>query len=371
MIIAALIAFISILYISIILFFSIGLQKLLSKRDNGINKFEKLSVVIPFRNEANNLPLLLESLTNQSLPKELFEIILVNDHSTDNSWVIAQEISCKFQNIRVVALADELNGKKAALSFGVGLAINPVIAFTDADCLPSNYWLESISRLVGNGVDFIVGTVVLTAKDDFVSKIQSLEYASLMATAAGSCGIEHPVIASSANLAFNKEVFDNLHEQFNPMISSGDDMFLLHRAKRIKNCKISFLIDTNAFVETSTQTSISGAINQRKRWASKSIFYRDIDTILIGLIVLLFNLLLIALLIGAIFAIHYLLIYAILLVIKSSVDYLLVSKYLKFVNQEKLLRIFLPLQLLYPLYVVYSFFVGIVNKGYWKGRKIS
>ncbi len=370
MMIVGIIALISILYISIIISFTIGLKRLFTKKTREPDKLEKLSLVIAFRNEAKNLPSLLDALQNQTLSNDLLEIILVNDHSTDNSISIAREYSIKAQNIRVIELPNELNGKKAALSFGFGLAANPIIVFTDADCVPSNRWLDSISHLSGSGADFIVGAVTMTTDDSFASKIQSLEYASLIATAAGSCGINHPIIASSANLAFRKGVFENIYNQLNPMVSSGDDMFLLHQAKRVKGCKVSFLNDADAIVRTGTVSNISGALNQRKRWASKSIYYKDFDTIFVGLTVLLFNLMLIALLLWAIFDIRLLLLYAILLIIKSSVDFLFISNYLKFTNQAKLLRIFLPLQLLYPLYAVYSFTAGIVNKGNWKGRKI-
>lgn len=368
--IIGLIALISILYLSIIISFTIGLKRLFSNKTKGIDKLEKLSLIVAFRNEEKKLPSLLAALKNQTLSNDLFEIILVNDHSTDNSISTVREHSSKLQNKRVIELPNELNGKKAALSFGFGLAVNQIIVFTDADCVPSERWLESISQSAGSGVDFIVGAVAMTTDDSFSSKTQSLEYSSLMATAAGSCGINHPVIASSANLAFRKDVFENINNQLNPTVSSGDDMFLLHQAKRVKGCKISFLNDADAIVRTGTVSSISGALNQRKRWASKSVYYKDFDTIFVGFTVLLFNLMLISLLLWAIFDIRLLLLYAILLIIKLFVDYLFIGNYLKFINHRKLLRIFLPLQLLYPLYVVYSFTVGIVNKGNWKGRKI-
>lgn len=371
MMIIGLIALISILYISIIISFTIGLKRLFQKKEKKADKLEKLSLVIAFRNEEKNLTSLLEALHNQTLSTDLFEIILVNDHSIDNSIAIALEYSTKLQNIRVIELSNEATGKKAALSIGVIEAKNPFIVFTDADCKPSERWLETISQFAGNGSDFIIGVVLMMPDTSFQTKMQSLEYSSLMATAAGSRGVNHPIIASSANLAFRKTVFENIYNQLNPMVSSGDDMFLLHQAKRIKGCEISFLNDADAIVRTSPVSSISGALNQRKRWASKSIYYKDFDTIFVGFTVLLFNLTLLISLIWGIFNFRSLLLYAILLIIKYSVDYILVSNYLKFFRQEKLLRIFLPLQLLYPIYIVISFFAGISIKGHWKGRRIS
>lgn len=369
--IIGLVALLSILYISIIISLTIGLKRVFAKKTKNPNKLEKLSVVIAFRNEAKNLPLLLDALQNQTLSNNLFEIILVNDHSVDCSVAIIEEFATKLLIIKVLELTDKSKGKKAALSLGVSMAVNPIVVFTDADCLPSNRWLESISQCAGSGADFIIGAVVMTSDNSFFSKIQSLEYASLMATAAGSFGTNHPIIASSANLAFRKANFHSIYNHLNPKISSGDDMFLLHQAKKIKGCKMLYLNEADAIVRTYTVSTISGALNQRKRWASKSIYYKDFDTIFVGLVVLLFNFMLVALLIWSIFNSQLLLLFAILLIIKSSVDFMLLCNYLRFIEQQKLLWIFLPLQLLYPFYVLFSFFAGIVNKGHWKGRKIN
>jgi poly-beta-1,6-N-acetyl-D-glucosamine synthase len=371
MILAIILFFVAMAYVSLIITFTIGLKRALNKKYDDINERIKINVVVPFRNEESNLPVLLDSLLNQILSQEFFELILVDDHSTDSSLSIAQSYSAKFQSLRVIKLPAEINGKKAALNFGIGLASNPYIVTTDADCSPSEFWLETISKLFATNSDFIIGAVAMHPINSFAKKIQSLEYSSLMATAVGSFGIGHPVIASSANLAFQKDLLSIDSESMNPAVTSGDDMFLLHKAKRLKDCKIVFLNDSRSIVYTSTEPSIANALKQRKRWASKSFYYKDFDTIASGLVVMIFNLSLIALLFASVIDVKLLIYFFTLLVLKTLVDYLLINRYLKFTGQGELLKVFLPLQLMYPFYISYSFFAGVFTKTAWKGRSIN
>lgn len=371
MIFAILILLVTLSYVSLIGALTIGLKRVLSKIEDSINEPIKLSLVVAFRNEEANLPILLDALSSQTLPREFFEIILVDDHSSDNSLSVANSYGTKFQNLKIVESPVDSIGKKAALTFGIGLASNPFIVFTDADCVPTGYWLESISNMAAKGSSFIIGTVVMSPINSFARKMQSLEYASLMASTAGACGIGHPIMASSANLAFRNDLLKVDDESMRSNVSSGDDMFLLHRAKRLKGCRVEFMNDARSIVQTSTEPTIAKALRQRKRWASKSVYYKDFDTIYAGFVVLIFNLMLLLLLFVSILDIKNLFLFLIVLIIKSFVDYPLVNRYLKFSAQDKLLRIFLPLQLLYPFYIVYSFFTGIFTKGHWKGRSIN
>lgn len=371
MIFAILILLVTLSYVSLIGALTIGLKRVLSKTEDVTNEPVKLSVVVAFRNEEANLPALLDALSSQTLPRECFEVILVDDHSSDNSLSVANSYGEKFQNLKVAESLADTVGKKNALTYGISLASNPLIVFTDADCIPQRYWLESISNIAAEGSSFIIGAVVMSPANSFARKIQSLEYASLMASTAGSCGIGHPIMASSANLAFRNDLLKVDDESMNSKISSGDDMFLLHRAKRLKDRRIEFMNDARSIVQTSTEPTIAKALRQRKRWASKSVYYKDFDTIYAGFVVLIFNLMLVMLLFASFLDVKYLFLFLILLIIKSFVDYLLVNRYLKFSAQDSLLRIFLPLQLLYPFYIGYSFFAGIFTNGHWKGRTIN
>ena len=370
MIIYVIIFIITVAYLAVIVAFYVGLRRVMSKQTFPIAEKMKLSVVVAFRNEEKNLPVLLDALLKQTISNDLYELILVNDHSTDGSLAVAQTYKDQFQNLMIITSFRKAKGKKAALLCGIDVAQYPIVVFTDADCIPANTWLESISSKFSNNIDFSMGTVVLSPIDSFVRKIQSLEYSSLMAAAAGSCGIGHPVIASSANLAFRRELLNVDSSSFQGNVSSGDDMFLLHSAKKRKGCRIDFLNESNAIVQTSTESTLGLALSQRKRWASKSIYYKDFDAIFTSIVVFAFNLLLFGLIVASFILIKYLLIFLCLLCAKSLVDFLLLRRYLRFTNQDELLKVFIPLQLLYPLYVVYTFFSGVIIKTTWKGRRI-
>lgn len=371
MMLFALILLVTLAYVGLIAAFAIGLRRILGREELEIENPIRISVVVAFKDEALHLPNLLEAMMHQSFPKDRFELILVNDHSIDDSNSIVESYLPNCNNFRLRELPEHKTGKKAALAYGISCAVNPVIVFTDADCIPSLNWLDAISTEAGRGAVLMVGSVVMVPVDSFGQKIQALEYSSLMASAAGSCGIGHPVIASSANLAFRNDLLNISETTLNPEVSSGDDMFLLHHAKRVKKGRITFLMNKEAIVQTSTSNSLLEALNQRKRWASKSVHYNDAGTVFAGFVVLLFNLLLVVLLVASFFRIECLCYYFILIVVKSLVDFSLVGKYLRITGQKELLKVFLPLQFVYPFYVTYSFFAGIFIKGSWKGKKIK
>jgi cellulose synthase/poly-beta-1,6-N-acetylglucosamine synthase-like glycosyltransferase len=371
MIFVTLILLVIIAYAGLIVAFTIGLKRALpqalSQNDIGM----PISVVVAFKDEALNLPNLLEAMVHQSFPTEKFEVILVNDHSTDASASIVKRYCTLNSIFRVIDLPESKAGKKAAIAFGISSATHPLIAITDADCIPSFWWLKAISSEAKKGSALMLGPVIMVSTGNYTQKFQALEYSSLMASAAGSCGVGHPVIASSANLAFRNDLLNISEITLNPKVTSGDDMFLLHHAKRFDKNKISFLGSRNAIVKTSTVATLQKAMTQRKRWASKSIYYRDFDTIVTGFIVLLFNLSLVLLLIASLFSIRNLYYFILLLLIKTLVDFVLLCKYLSFVEQKELLKVFLPLQLAYPFYIAYSFFAGVFIKVSWKGRRID
>lgn len=369
MILYAIIFFVAIAYLALIFAYSIGLKKVISEKKSNTNEKTNLSVIVAFRNEEKNLPILLDALLKQTLSGILYELIFVDDHSTDGSVSIVNSYKDRFIRLVQVASPVQVEGKKAALIYGVSHAQNPIVVFIDADCIPTDTWLETLSSRFSGDVDFAIGPVVLSPIDSFVRKLQSLEYSSLMAAAAGSFGIGHPVIASSANLAFRRELLSVNSDSMQSNVSSGDDMFLLHSAKK-NVCKIDFLNDYNAIVHTNTEPTLSSALRQRMRWASKSIYYKDFDTIFTSIVVFTFNLLLFGLIVASFILIKYLFIFLCLLCAKSIVDFLLLRQYLRFTKQEELVKVFLPLQFLYPLYVVYTFFSGVIIKTTWKGRRI-
>lgn len=338
-----------------------------AKQANSNVKADGVSVIVAFRNEAVNLKALIESFDLQTLPYSNWEVIFVDDNSSDASVSVINSTNKNF-NIRLIQLSG-VEGKKHAIIEGVKNARYKLIAITDADCTPSKLWLAS---LVEHGdVALIQRPVIADSSESAVNMFEALDYASLMAVSAGSFVLGRPIIAASANLAFRKDMVDVNAETLRTDISSGDDMFLLHTAKQNKDNKLMFSLVADGFVTTKFEGGFSGFIRRRKRWASKASGYKDFDTILVATVVLLFNLSIVFFAVGSLLGFISIYNLLIALLVKIFADFPLLFVFLKRTKQLKLMLVFLPLQFIYPFYISYSAIAGLFGGQIWKGRPVN
>ena len=357
------------LYSLLVVALAVGVCITFGEKGKSNGKVKSVSVIVPFRNEAENLVRLISVVNSQTLSPDLWEVILVDDGSVDN-YSDSIETLIQGRNYKLLKLPLERHGKKQALLLGVSHAKNSLIVFTDADCIPASpRWLERLSE---RSVDaaFLQGLVKVQFLGSIWEWADALEYASLMAVSAGSFGIGRPVIAASANLGISTSGVAINESTIKADVPSGDDMFLLHEAKREK-VKTSFVGAIDASVLTRGSTSFSHFFKRRQRWASKSVHYTDFDTIFVGLLTLLANLAIIVLLLLAVFGNVSWSRLFLVWTIKACADFLLLSAFLLFSKQFKLMLLFIPLQLLYPFYVVITFIKSILGVNTWKGRSIS
>lgn len=328
-----------------------------------------MSIVVAVRNEEANIDNLFISILKQDYPTENYEVILVNDHSTDNTCPMAKKWAEQHTNIQLAELPTQSKGKKQAVALGVTLAKNDTIVLTDADCTQPTGWLRNIALTYSaKKSHMLIGPVMISPANTFFEKMQALEHASLTASSIGACSVGLPFMASAANLSFNKNMLGFEHQMLNPKYASGDDVFLLHCAKRKKDFKISPLQGKGALVFTQPVKSVSEFLAQRARWASKSTGYTDFTAIVVGFTVLLFNLLLVMLAILSIWNIAYLKVLGLGYVVKSIADLLLLIPYLKHHKKLSLLYVFIPLQLIYPIYIVVAFAMAMIVNSRWKRR---
>jgi cellulose synthase/poly-beta-1,6-N-acetylglucosamine synthase-like glycosyltransferase len=232
---------ISALYLIFIIAFTFGLYNLKEvfftfKNKNNV----KVSVLIAARNEGKNIDKLLQSLYNQSFSKELFEVIIIDDHSEDNTKLIIEDFIKEHKDFNLKIFNAEKEGKKLAISQALHLSKNEFIIVTDADCSLNETWIESIVNFYKEkGCKMILAPVLLSPAETFFEKIQVLEHLSLIGSTAGSAAIGFPVMCNGANMAYEKEAaleIEKKRKDFN--IPSGDDMFLMEqwnsRAKKAK-----------------------------------------------------------------------------------------------------------------------------------------
>ncbi len=356
---------ISFIYIILIFSFAVGWYKV-DVFVPDTNRFStKISVIIPVRNEQDNILKILSNLDTQKLSNNMYEVIVVNDNSTDNSYSLIKNFIENKDNFTLVDLKDK-SGKKMAIAKGVEIATYDLIAVTDADCSLNNKWLFTIIKFYEKyRPKLIIGAVLMSGKN-VLGELQSLEFISLMSVTAGAVGIGRPVMCSGANLIFEKHIFEK--REIKQHIASGDDMFLLHSVKKHFKNSVMFLKSKDAVVETQALESIKDVLSQRMRWVSKNRFYTDFDTVFTALATFLVNLVLFILSVSVLFDYRLFFCFLFLFVNKVIIDFVLVVPVLMFYKKQKLIKYIIPLQVLYFIYVSLVGIAGNIFSYSWKGR---
>ena len=358
------------LYLIIIAAFTFGLYNLKEKFYSFNKKnITKVSVLIAARNEEKNIEKLLQTIYNQTFPKELYEFIIVDDHSEDDTRIKVNNFINNHKDINIRLLEATSEGKKKAISQALHNAENELIMVTDADCELNSKWIETVVEFYQDKkCKMILAPVLLSPANNLFEKMQVLEHLSLIASTAGSANIGFPVMCNGANMAYERisalEV-EKLRHDFN--IQSGDDMFLLEQfVKKYGSKNVKFLQNKSAIVKTKACKNIKEFIRQRRRWVSKSKSYTNSKIILTALVVLFFNLSIVSLFLSAFFIPALWSLYILLTLLKFFIDFPILKNITNFMNQGKILKWTLPLEFIYPFYAVFTAISGLLLKVNWK-----
>jgi len=329
----------------------------------------QVTILVAYRNEEHTLPLLLADLAKQSYPKHQLQIIIVNDHSTDNCRQNIIPWEKKLNNLTCLELPEDLYGKKAALAYAHPLIAGELLVTTDADCRVPPQW---ISSLVGYQqkyhAEMVCGPVVIEPAQSLGAQFEALEFMSLNASGAGAIGIKRPIMNNAANMLYKKETYDKLKAEANLSQPSGDDIFNLLAQKKQQSPSIHFALARESLVKTPAQPSLAAFIAQRRRWTSKSPSYKDMDIIIVALAVAILNALLVITPIIAIFKSWWLLTACVLFVAKLFIDFPLLWMAGKFYQLRKNLFWFPVFQLVYPIYITFTIASSFFGKIHWKNR---
>lgn len=366
------------IYIVIILLFSWYWRKIkVFKTNKNVKCSTSVSIIIPARNEEKSIPDLLNDLSEQIYPKELIEIIIIDDHSTDNTYQKISDFKKLHPDLNIEILknsTEEINNlyKKAAITLAVNKAKGKLIFTTDADCRIGKYWLHSIVEFYENtNAKFISGPVILSNEKTFFEKLQIIEFTGLIGVGAASIKAGVPIMCNGANIAYERQAFIETGGYKMDKNASGDDVFLMFKISEKYPGELHFIKSTDAIVYTAPQKSIKGFFHQRKRWASKVNKYKSPLVLFVAASVFFVNVILLSSIVFLFFMPSYAEILCWQLALKMLVDFIFVYSIETFFNRRNLLYLFIPGQILNIFYVTIIAAISPFGKFVWKGRRLK
>ncbi|MFD2540627.1 glycosyltransferase family 2 protein [Sphingobacterium chuzhouense] len=334
-----------------------------------------ISVLIAARNEEDNIARTLNCIVNQDFPKELLQIIVMDDHSTDNTAAIVASYASRGVTLLQLNEGDKLNSyKKLAISRAIAQASGEIIVTTDADCRMGTNWLRTVVSYFEETEAYMVSSPVAYSEEkSYFERLQTLEFLYLIGLGAAGIGNKNPTTCNGANLAYRRDLFYEMGG-FNGIdnLASGDDELFLHKVAEKYAEKIGFCKSKDAIVYTDAKATLSGFISQRRRWASKSTKYRDKRVVWLGVSIWLFNLSLIAGLMQFIIDLPNVnVLFLVAFVMKVLAELAFIYPLCGLVNRHPLLVNLFPLSFIHAVYLVYIGVAGNVGKYDWKGRRVN
>ncbi len=337
----------------------------------------RVSVIIPARNEAGRIEACLRSLAVQAYPGELTEIIVVDDHSTDDTALAVSAMA--LPQVKMLHLADHVQGgsgtayKKMALALGIAHSTGELIVTTDADCRMGPHWLSLlVAGYEARRPVFLGGPVVIDAPRTPLERFQALDLQGMALITGAGHQAGTLMLANGANMAFTRRAFEAVGGyQGIDHLASGDDLLLLEKLQRRFPGRTCFIKNREAAVWTDPMPDWPAFLAQRLRWASKTSAYRDQTSTWIWSVVFLNTVALLASL--------FLLPWKwplfwqpalVLLMGKIMADYWLLRTATRFFRQPGLLRSFWEGQAIHLVYVPWVGIQSLFRKTYhWKGRR--
>lgn len=342
-----------------------------------------LTVIIPARNEEKNIGKCLQSIKEQHLPSSWFEVIVVDDHSDDDTAEIVQAFP--MASLRIISLKGQVNTnamnsyKKKAIEIAIREAKGELIVTTDADCLAGTQWLDTIAGYYQRHNPVFIAAPVFymsSASGGFFNQclylFQCLDLMALQGITAAAVYKKVHNMCNGANLAYTKQVFKEVDgfEGINE-IASGDDMLLMQKIQKSHPECIGYIKSRSAIVQTWAEESLFSFLHQRIRWASKWGQYKDWKITSALALVYLLNAWLLLLFLSSFFYFPAPWLLAAAILIKWGAEYFFLTPVARFFGKSKTIGWLLPFQ---PLHIIYTLVAGWLGKfGHyqWKGRTVK
>ncbi len=337
------------------------------------------SIIIPARNEEANILDCLSSVLQQQYPSALFEVIVINDHSTDQTESIIRNMQQAHSNLQLLNLKDHLQGKqlnaykKKAIELAIAQSQGNWIVTTDADCHVSPDWLKYLNAFICEQQPvFVAAPVMFTNNGSLISVFQLLDFMSLQGITAASVSAGYHTMCNGANIAYKKEVFYEVG-QFRGIdqIASGDDMLLMYKIKQKYPNRLGYLYCHESIVTTAPMQDWKSFFNQRIRWASKADKYGDKSIFWVLALVYALNTALLVLLLMSPFVENGFTNWLVLVIVKTLIELSFMIPIARFYQQTRALIWFPVMQPFHIIYTVFAGWLGKFGTYQWKGRTVK
>lgn len=355
-------------YFILHLIFYWGLKRSVSLKKNIADRFPFVSVIVAARNEEDKIKECIDSLKRINYPKDKYEIILVNDNSTDSTISIMLNETYNFSEFKILDTKEsrntKLKGKVNALAYAISVSRGELYMMTDADCVVPPDWLKETCRYFENDTGLICGFTKIDAEKSFFSKLQSLDWLYLQTLASASSGINLELSCIGNNLTVSKSCYDSIGGYENLIFSVTEDLALMRKVKKDKSHKIKYPVSIDSVILTQGCKNLTELVSQKKRWFRGGV---DINWLgyLLGFVLYLSNFLFIA---GFVFLNINL--YFALIILKIMSELILILPAYRIFNFKGLLVYYPLFQLYFALYGLLLPFTFIAGKNItWKDRK--
>lgn len=358
------------LYYAFVIFF---LYQGLNRLKPGINTQQhSYCIVIAARNEEKTIERCITSVFNQKYPKSLFEVIVVNDRSSDSTQSIVEGLKDIYKRLKLINIKTcppDVSPKKHALSKGIAAAKSDIILFTDSDCVVKPNWISRINGHFYQSAGAVAGLTTYhrpMQMGRIFFGLQAVDFFSHAVVAASAIGAGFPVNTNANNFAVRKKLIQKIKgfSSFKHIVS-GDDDLLLQAISKATHEKIHYCIEPEGAVTTEPTGSLRGIWEQRKRWSSKTVFYNKKQVFFLSGIFIYYCLIFLAFLLslGVPAVINSVLL---AFLFKSGLDLILAYRGMVLFNKTELLPFFFPMAIFHIPLIIISCFFGIFGKFTWK-----
>lgn len=333
----------------------------------------KVTILIAARDEEERIRYTIDDLLAQEYPLHLTEIIIVDDHSTDDTANIIR--SYAGQGVKLMQLqADKpLNSyKKKAIAEAIALSNGDLMVATDADCRMGPQWLSSVVGYFETQNPVMISSPVTYFEErSLFERLQTLEFSFLIGIGASFIGNKRASTCNGANLAYRKDVFYEVGG-FKGIddLASGDDEMLLQKVAIKYPGRIGFLKNSKAVVYTHAKHTLDEFLQQRRRWASKSTRYKDKRIVALAVSIWLFNVVLVINAFMGFYNVFYLKLFLVQFLLKFIAEAMFITPIMSFFKRSGLSVFTILLEPLHIIYIIYVGFMGNTRKYAWKGRVV-